>query len=278
MLHNIVTRTATSVCIEARGRQGEWAPRVGGPASRCALNRGGFDGGASRRGTGEVTQMSGAGSFFTLRSWAVLVVDLRTPVPFMPLARSRRLRASFSAVIVHDLLWWLDGGDRRLSRRARSVIADEGNSVLVSAASAWEIATKVRLGKLPGAIEVAAELPAILRQQHFEPLPIAIVHALRVGHLPGRHRDPFDRLLIAQAQDENLALVRLRRVWHSAGLVTRRPTKVVREGPTDVASRTAAAPRQPGTTASRAGSAGDRAGRTRGGYLAGAARVRARPD
>jgi PIN domain nuclease of toxin-antitoxin system len=57
----------------------------------------------------------------------------------------------------HTLLWWLDG-DRRLSRRARQTVADEANAVLVSAASAWEIATKVRIGKLPGAVEVAADV------------------------------------------------------------------------------------------------------------------------
>ena len=117
----------------------------------------------------------------------------------------------------HALLWWLDG-DRRLSRRARTVIAADGNSVLVSAASAWEISTKVRLGKLPGAIEVAAELPAILRQQNFEPLPIAIAHALRAGNLPGPHRDPFDRMLIAQAQAEDLALVSNERAFDAYGV------------------------------------------------------------
>jgi PIN domain nuclease of toxin-antitoxin system len=117
----------------------------------------------------------------------------------------------------HTLLWWLDG-DRRLSRRARNVIAADDNAVLVSAASAWEISTKVRLGKLPGAIEVTAELPAVLRQQTFEPLPITIVHALRAGNLPGSHRDPFDRMLIAQAQDEDLALVSNDRVFDVYGV------------------------------------------------------------
>ena len=117
----------------------------------------------------------------------------------------------------HTLLWWLDG-DRHLSRRARNVIAADDNSVLVSAASAWEISTKVRLGKLPGAIEVAAELPAILRQQNFEPLSISIVHALRAGNLPGPHRDPFDRMLIAQAQADDLTLVSNERVFDTYGV------------------------------------------------------------
>ena len=117
----------------------------------------------------------------------------------------------------HALLWWLDG-DRRLSRRARSVIADDDNTLVVSAASAWEISTKVRLGKLPGAIEVAAELPAIMLEQNFEPLAIAITHALRAGNLPGPHRDPFDRMLIAQAQAEDVALVSNDRVFDVYGV------------------------------------------------------------
>jgi PIN domain nuclease of toxin-antitoxin system len=117
----------------------------------------------------------------------------------------------------HTLLWWLDG-DRRLSRRARTVIADDDNTVLVSAASAWEISTKVRLGKLPGAVEVAVELSAILRQQNFEPLPIAMAHALRAGNLAGPHRDPFDRMLIAQAQGEDLSLVSRERVFDVYGV------------------------------------------------------------
>jgi len=106
----------------------------------------------------------------------------------------------------HTLLWWLDG-DRKLSRRARAVIGAEATVVFVSSASAWEIATKVRLGKLPGATEVAAELPAVVRQQDFTTLPISVVHALRAGNLPGPHRDPFDRMLIAQAQVDDLGLV-----------------------------------------------------------------------
>jgi len=117
----------------------------------------------------------------------------------------------------HALLWWLDG-DRRLSRRARTLIGTDDNAVLVSAASAWEISTKVRLGKLPGATEVTAELPAILRQQGFEPLPIAIAHALRAGNLPGPYRDPFDRILIAQAQAEDLELVSNERVFDTYGV------------------------------------------------------------
>lgn len=106
----------------------------------------------------------------------------------------------------HTLLWWLDG-DRRLSRRAHRAIANDANIVLVSAASAWEIATKVRIGKLPGAVEVAADIAGCLARQRFESLDITVLHAQRAGRLPGAHRDPFDRMLIAQSQIEDLPIV-----------------------------------------------------------------------
>ena len=103
----------------------------------------------------------------------------------------------------HTLLWWLDG-DRRLSKRVRLLVADESNTVYVSAASGWEITTKARLGKLPGAIEVAADVAGCVAGQSFVPLDITLLHAQRAGSLPGPHRDPFDRMLIAQAQLEGL--------------------------------------------------------------------------
>ena len=117
----------------------------------------------------------------------------------------------------HTLLWWLDG-DRRLSRRARAFIADDANGVFVSAATAWEIATKARLGKLPGALDVAADLPAILLGQGFDGLPITIAHGQQAGSLPGPHRDPFDRMLIAQAQAENLPLISNETVFDTYGV------------------------------------------------------------
>ncbi len=106
----------------------------------------------------------------------------------------------------HALLWWLDG-DRSLTRRARTAIADEDNVIFVSAASAWEITTKARLGKLPGADAVAADVVGSVASQGFSSLEITMLHAQRAGRLPGSHRDPFDRMLIAQAQLEDLALV-----------------------------------------------------------------------
>ena len=106
----------------------------------------------------------------------------------------------------HALLWWLDG-DRRLSLKARRAIASESNSILVSAVSAWEITTKARLGKLAGATDVAADVAACVASQGFLPLDITMLHAQRAGRLPGAHRDPFDRMLIAQSQIEDVALV-----------------------------------------------------------------------
>jgi PIN domain nuclease of toxin-antitoxin system len=106
----------------------------------------------------------------------------------------------------HAFLWWLDG-DRRLSAKARRTIADKLNAILISAASAWEITTKVRIGKLPGATEVAADVQACIRRQQFESLDITVLHAQRAGRLPGAHRDPFDRMLAAQAQIDDLQIV-----------------------------------------------------------------------
>jgi PIN domain nuclease of toxin-antitoxin system len=106
----------------------------------------------------------------------------------------------------HALLWWLDG-DRRLSSKARRAIADDANTILVSAASAWEVTTKARLGKLPGAADVAADVAGCVASQAFSPLDITMLHAQRAGGLVGNHRDPFDRMLIAQAQLEDVAVV-----------------------------------------------------------------------
>jgi len=106
----------------------------------------------------------------------------------------------------HALLWWLDG-DRRLSLKARRAIANAANAILVSAASAWEITTKARLGKLPGAADVAADVAGCVASQGFAALDITVLHAQRAGGLPGEHRDPFDRMLIAQGHLEDVAIV-----------------------------------------------------------------------
>ena len=106
----------------------------------------------------------------------------------------------------HTLIWWL-AGDEALSSRAREAIADEANSIAVSAASAMEVATKFRIGKLPDAALLAQNFEAIIADQGFAELPISVRHALRAGEMNIAHKDPFDRLLIAQAQAENMALV-----------------------------------------------------------------------
>lgn len=106
----------------------------------------------------------------------------------------------------HSLLWWLDG-DRRLPPKVRRAMADDSNTILVSAASAWEITTKARLGRLPGALDVAADVAGCVAGQGFTALDITVLHAQRAGGLAGAHRDPFDRMLVAQAQLEDVALV-----------------------------------------------------------------------
>ena len=106
----------------------------------------------------------------------------------------------------HALLWWvLDLDD--LSRKARKAIADYDNEVFVSAASAWEIAIKFRLGRLPQAEPLVHSFRGNLRKLGFSELPISVEHAQRAGLLPGAHKDPFDRMLIAQAQTEGHLLV-----------------------------------------------------------------------
>ena len=104
------------------------------------------------------------------------------------------------------LLWWLAGSDRPAGR-AQAATADPGNRVYVSAASAWEIAIKAGLGKLEVPADLATWLPAELIANRFTPLAIDLRHALEVEHLPWHHSDPFDRLLIAQAAAEGLAIV-----------------------------------------------------------------------
>ena len=106
----------------------------------------------------------------------------------------------------HALIWWL-AGDEALSLRARVAIADEANSVAVSAASAMEIATKFRIGKLPQAELLARNFEGIVASQGFDELPITLHHARLAGEMNIAHKDPFDRFLIAQAQAENLVLI-----------------------------------------------------------------------
>jgi PIN domain nuclease of toxin-antitoxin system len=102
----------------------------------------------------------------------------------------------------HVLLWWLDD-NQNLSQSARTVIADGNNLVFVSAAVIWEIQVKQALGKL----KIPANFRKVLDQQGFELLDITVEHAYAVGKLPPYHRDPFDRILVAQAEVEKMTLV-----------------------------------------------------------------------
>lgn len=106
----------------------------------------------------------------------------------------------------HTLIWWLTE-DSSLATSARRLIASRNHDVFVSAVSAWEIATKVRLGRLDTAADLARDFSAYLAQERFESLSIRIEHGIRAGSLPGSHKDPFDRMLVAQAQMESLAIV-----------------------------------------------------------------------
>ena len=117
----------------------------------------------------------------------------------------------------HAFLWWLAGSDR-LSETARIAVADPANAILVSAASAWEITTKHRLGRLPGADVVAGDVQACIDDQGFQRLPITVAHAERAGRLPGPHRDPFDRMLIAQSLAHDLPLVSIESLFDGYGI------------------------------------------------------------
>ncbi len=103
----------------------------------------------------------------------------------------------------HALLWWAVG-DRALPRRVRRLVEDEETTVVVSAASAWEIATKVRLGRLSWTDSLSLE--AYCAEQRFELLPITFAHAQRAGGWPQDHADPFDRMLAAQSDIERIPL------------------------------------------------------------------------
>ena len=106
----------------------------------------------------------------------------------------------------HTFLWWA-ANDSRLSENARLAIGNAANEVLVSAVNGWEIAIKSRLGKLPLPQSPDLFMARMVQQHAFNVLPITLTHAVQEHHLPSHHSDPFDRLLVAQAQLEKLTLV-----------------------------------------------------------------------
>ena len=105
----------------------------------------------------------------------------------------------------HALVWWLEEQEK-LSSKARAIISDPETVVLVSAASAWELAIKSRIGKFKSA-ELVRNLGRAIQSEDFVELPISIAEALRAGGLKGPHSDPFDRMLVAQAQSNNIPVV-----------------------------------------------------------------------
>ena len=106
----------------------------------------------------------------------------------------------------HALLWWWTN-DKQLSSAAREAIAEERNTVLVSAASVWEISTKFRLGKLAIAQAALKQFRQLVEADGFEHLPVTWQHSLLAGGYLHEHRDPFDRMLAAQSEIENARLV-----------------------------------------------------------------------
>ena len=105
----------------------------------------------------------------------------------------------------HTLLGWFSN-DRALSDTVREVIAAPENDPIVSSVCAWEIATKYRIGKLPDAEELLTDFGTFVRRARFSVLPVSLEHALVAGSLSWSHRDPFDRMLVAQAQIEDIPI------------------------------------------------------------------------
>lgn len=106
----------------------------------------------------------------------------------------------------HAFLWWI-GDDARLSGPAREAIADPGNDVSFSVASAWELAIKTAIGRFEADGELRPFLDEHIQRNAFQVLPVKLEHAVSVASLPAHHRDPFDRLLVTQAAAEGLTLV-----------------------------------------------------------------------
>jgi PIN domain nuclease of toxin-antitoxin system len=106
----------------------------------------------------------------------------------------------------HILLWWIFDSPQ-LYTTCRDIISNPDHCIFVSSASAWEIATKYRIGKLPEAKQLVEQYSQILKQAEFIELAITSAHAVRAGSLPIVHKDPFDRMIIAQAELENLPVI-----------------------------------------------------------------------
>lgn len=114
-------------------------------------------------------------------------------------------------------LWWVEGTPA-VGRRARAAVSNPDNDVLFSIASCWELAIKLSLGKLRLAQSLEQFIPEQLRLNGISLLDIQFTHLVRVADLPFRHRDPFDRLLVAQALEDDLTIVSADRVFRQYGV------------------------------------------------------------
>lgn len=119
----------------------------------------------------------------------------------------------------HALLWWWTD-DPALPPRVRELIQDDANEFLVSAASAWEIATKYRLGKLDVGRDAVARFNELVTLDGFSHLPVSYLHALKAGGLLSEHRDPFDRMLAAQSLIEGVPLITRDMAFDALGTTT----------------------------------------------------------
>jgi PIN domain nuclease of toxin-antitoxin system len=117
----------------------------------------------------------------------------------------------------HALLWWYSD-DPALPQKCRKLISQSDSSVFVSAVSAWEISTKFRRGRLSSASELVQDFGEYLDQEGFLSLPVSYDHGIRAGMLPGPHQDPFDRMLIAQAEIEKLFIVSNEKIFDQYGV------------------------------------------------------------
>ncbi len=116
----------------------------------------------------------------------------------------------------HSFLWFI-AGDEKLSEHAKLLIEDEENELMMSIASVWEMAIKTSLGKLTLA-QPFDKLPAHIEQNRISILPITVEHTIRVAKLPFHHRDPFDRLIMAQALVEKLPIIGIDATFDSYGI------------------------------------------------------------
>jgi PIN domain nuclease of toxin-antitoxin system len=119
----------------------------------------------------------------------------------------------------HALVWWFQGSSR-LSAGARAAILAPDAILNVSAVSAWEIATKARAGKWQNVRPILARLPQLLADYGINPLPLTIAHGRLAGEFEADHRDPFDRMLAAQAQIEGMTLVTIDPAFAAFGVTT----------------------------------------------------------